>query len=118
MYHRGKCVVDLMGGWRDKDHSVPYDADSLQVVFSTTKGITSIAVAMCVERGFLELRRKVATYWPEFAAQVAKVTSLLRNCYLIVLVCTQLMVTSRWKMRLIGTPSQRDLPHTAPRFPR
>jgi CubicO group peptidase (beta-lactamase class C family) len=69
VYHRGECVVDLMGGWRDKDHTVPYDADALQVVFSTTKGITSIAVAMCVERGLLDYSEKVATYWPEFAAQ-------------------------------------------------
>jgi CubicO group peptidase (beta-lactamase class C family) len=67
VYHRGQCVVDLMGGWRDKDHTVPYGTDALQVVFSTTKGITSIAVAMCVERGLLEYSEKVATYWPEFA---------------------------------------------------
>jgi CubicO group peptidase (beta-lactamase class C family) len=67
VYHRGQCVVDLMGGWRDKDHTVPYYADALQVVFSTTKGITSIAVAMCVERGLLDYNDKVATYWPEFA---------------------------------------------------
>jgi CubicO group peptidase (beta-lactamase class C family) len=64
VYHRGECVVDLVGGWRDKDHTVPYDADALQVVFSTTKGITSIAVAMCVERGLLDYGTKVATYWP------------------------------------------------------
>jgi CubicO group peptidase (beta-lactamase class C family) len=67
VYHRGQCVVDLMGGWRDKDHTVPYGTDALQVVFSTTKGITSIAVAICVERGLLDYNEKVATYWPEFA---------------------------------------------------
>jgi CubicO group peptidase (beta-lactamase class C family) len=67
VYHRGQCVVDLMGGWRDKDHTVPYGTDALQVVFSTTKGITSIAVAICVERGLLDYDEKVATYWPEFA---------------------------------------------------
>ena len=69
IYHRGKCVVDLMGGWRNRDHTEPYSSDSLQVVFSTTKGITSIAVAMCVERGLLNYDEKVATYWPEFAAR-------------------------------------------------
>ena len=69
VYHRGKCVVDLMGGWRDKDQTVPYDNDTLQVVFSTTKGITSIAVAMCVERGLLNYEEKVSTYWPEFATR-------------------------------------------------
>ena len=67
VYHRGQCVVDLMGGWRDKDHTVPYGTDALQVVFSTTKGITSIAVAICVERGLLDYNEKVVTYWPEFA---------------------------------------------------
>jgi CubicO group peptidase (beta-lactamase class C family) len=67
VYHRGQCVVDLMGGWRDKDHTVPYGTDALQVVFSTTKGITSIAVAICVERGLLDYNEKVANYWPEFA---------------------------------------------------
>ena len=67
VYHRGQCVVDLMGGWRDKDHTIPYGTDALQVVFSTTKGITSIAVAICVERGLLDYSEKVATYWPEFA---------------------------------------------------
>jgi CubicO group peptidase (beta-lactamase class C family) len=67
VYHRGQCVVDLMGGWRDKDHTVPYGADALQVVFSTTKGVTSIAVAMCVERGLLDYSENVSTYWPEFA---------------------------------------------------
>ena len=69
VYHRGKCVVDLMGGWRDREQAVPYDADTLQLVFSTTKGITSIAVAMCVERGLLSYEEKVSTYWPEFAAK-------------------------------------------------
>jgi CubicO group peptidase (beta-lactamase class C family) len=68
VYHRGSCVVDLVGGWKDKDHTVPYGEDALQVVFSTTKGITSIAVAMCVEQGLLDYSEKVAAYWPEFAA--------------------------------------------------
>ncbi len=68
VYHRGRCVVDLVGGWQDKDHTVAYGDDALQVVFSTTKGITSIAVAMCVEQGLLDYSEKVAAYWPEFAA--------------------------------------------------
>jgi CubicO group peptidase (beta-lactamase class C family) len=69
VYHRGQCVVDIMGGWRDKDHTIAYDTDAMQVVFSTTKGITSIAIAMCVERGLLNYDEKVSAYWPEFAAK-------------------------------------------------
>lgn len=66
--HRGRVVVDIVGGHRDKAGDVPYDDDTLQLVFSTTKGITSIAVAMCVERGLLDYSEKVSAYWPEFAA--------------------------------------------------
>lgn len=67
VYHRGVCVVDVMGGWRDKEHTIPYGQDSLQTVFSTTKGIMSIAVAICVQRGLIDYSEKVASYWPEFA---------------------------------------------------
>ncbi len=68
VYHRGRLVVDVVGGHRDRAGDVPYDGDTLQLVFSTTKGITSIAVAMCVERGLLDYSEKVSTYWPEFGA--------------------------------------------------
>ena len=66
--HRGELVVDLMGGHRDRNGEVPYGPDALQVVFSTTKGVTALAVAMCVERGLLDYGERVAAYWPEFAA--------------------------------------------------
>ena len=68
VYHRGVKVVDLTGGWFDQSEGRPYDANTLQLVFSTTKGITAIAVAICVQRGWLAYDRPVAEYWPEFAA--------------------------------------------------
>ena len=67
VYHRGNKVVDLWGGSFDSDRTQAYTEDTLQLVFSTTKGITAIAVAMCVERGLLSYDEKVSTYWPEFA---------------------------------------------------
>ena len=67
VYHRGSKVVDLWGGSFDADRSKPYEEDTLQLVFSTTKGITAIAVAMCVERGLLSYDAPVVKYWPEFA---------------------------------------------------
>lgn len=68
VYHRGAKVVDLWGGTFDAEATVPYDEHTLQLVFSTTKGITAIAVAMCVDRGLLDYSAKVVDYWPEFAA--------------------------------------------------
>jgi CubicO group peptidase (beta-lactamase class C family) len=68
VYHRGQKVVDIWGGSFDTTSGRPYDDSTLQLMFSTTKGIAAIAVAMCVQRGLLDYDEKVATYWPEFAA--------------------------------------------------
>lgn len=68
VYHQGRCVVDLVGGFADADRTQPYTDQTLQLVFSTTKGITAIAVALCVQRGLLDYDAAVSRYWPEFAA--------------------------------------------------
>ncbi|MEO7369805.1 MAG: serine hydrolase domain-containing protein [Ilumatobacteraceae bacterium] len=68
VYHRGQRVVDVWGGSFDATGDRPYDDSTLQLTFSTTKGIVAIAVAMCVQRGLIDYDEKVATYWPEFAA--------------------------------------------------
>ncbi|CAN5563865.1 serine hydrolase domain-containing protein [soil metagenome] len=69
VYHRGRCVVDVAAGSFDAAGSAPYDQRTLQLVFSTTKGITAIAVAMCMQRGLLRYDDAVAAHWPEFAAE-------------------------------------------------
>jgi len=68
VYHRGECVVDLYGGWRDpQTKKEPYTSDALQLIFSTSKGVMAAAIALCVERGWLDYDAPVAKYWPEFA---------------------------------------------------
>lgn len=68
VYHHGQRVVHLVGGTFDEAGQQPYTDDTLQLVFSTTKGITAIAVAMCVQRGLIDYDERVSHYWPEFAA--------------------------------------------------
>lgn len=68
VYHRGERVVDLVGGWFDNRATRDYAPDTLQVTFSTTKGVVALAVAMCVERGLLSYEEPVRRFWPEFAA--------------------------------------------------
>ena len=46
----------------------PYDGASLQNVWSSTKVLTSLVVAMLVDRGHLAYEQRVAEVWPEFAA--------------------------------------------------
>ena len=116
VYHRGACVVDLVGGWRDKDHTQPYGDDALQVVFSTTKGITSLAVAMCVQQGLLDYSEPVVTYWPEFAAHgkdTVTVAQLLSHRAGLYTVDGPITLD---EALLWDTVTQR-LAHTAPRFP-
>ena len=69
VYHQGRPVVDLWGGLADRDAGLPWQRDTLQLVFSTTKGMAATCVHLLVERGELDLDAPVARYWPEFAAQ-------------------------------------------------
>jgi CubicO group peptidase (beta-lactamase class C family) len=61
----GNAVVDLWGGVRD-DTGAPYDGDTLQVVFSSTKGAAAACAHLLAQRGQLDLDAPVVTYWPEF----------------------------------------------------
>lgn len=65
--HDGRVVVDLVGGVHP-DGTTPYDASTLQLVFSSTKGAASICIHRLVETGDVDLDAPVADYWPEFGA--------------------------------------------------
>ncbi len=67
VYHRGEKVVDLWGGIRDKASGASWEEDTMTVVFSTTKGMSAMAVAVAHSRGLFDYDEPVAIYWPEFA---------------------------------------------------
>lgn len=69
VYHRGACVVDLWGGWADLAQRTPWQADSLIVVFSVTKGLAAMALNLAAERGAFDWDAPVARYWGGFARQ-------------------------------------------------
>jgi len=68
LYVDGALKVDVWGGIADKDTGQPWTDQTLQLVFSTTKGAAAICVARLVEAGLLDYDAPVCTYWPEFAA--------------------------------------------------
>jgi CubicO group peptidase (beta-lactamase class C family) len=68
VYRHRECVVDLWGGRADRAGERPWTRDTLVNLWSTTKGIAAIAVALLVERGALRYADRVADFWPEFAA--------------------------------------------------
>ncbi|WP_217577844.1 serine hydrolase domain-containing protein [Mesorhizobium sp. GbtcB19] len=63
----GKTVVDLWGGHADAARTRPWRRDTLINVWSSTKGVVALAIAMLVERGKLDYSAPVARNWPEFA---------------------------------------------------
>jgi CubicO group peptidase (beta-lactamase class C family) len=67
VYREGRKVVDLWGGFRNGITQAPWEQDTLVNVFSTTKGVASLAVAVAASHGFISYDAKVADYWPEFA---------------------------------------------------
>jgi CubicO group peptidase (beta-lactamase class C family) len=67
IYHRGKKVVDLWGGIRDEATQAAWEEETLVLVFSTTKGVSALTMALAHSRGLLDYDEKVSTYWPEFA---------------------------------------------------
>lgn len=78
VYRDGRKVVDLWGGFRNGITRAPWQQDTLVNVFSTTKGVASLTVAVAVSRGLISYDAKVADYWPEFA-QAGKDAITLRQ---------------------------------------
>ena len=78
----GEVVIDLWGGFRDRARTKPWTRDTLANVWSTTKGLAALCVALLVDRGKLSYEQSVASLWPEFAAsgkQALTVAQLLSH---------------------------------------
>jgi CubicO group peptidase (beta-lactamase class C family) len=69
VYHRGEKVVDLWGGLRNKATGATWQEDTMVVVYSTTKGLAAMTLAVANSRGWLDYEERVCAYWPEFAQQ-------------------------------------------------
>jgi CubicO group peptidase (beta-lactamase class C family) len=66
-YVGGTKVVDLWGGYRDSRRQDRWQEDTLVLVYSTSKGMAAMAVALAHSRGLLDYDALVSSYWPEFA---------------------------------------------------
>jgi CubicO group peptidase (beta-lactamase class C family) len=68
-YQHGENVVDLWGGVRNKLTGEPWERDTMVLVYSATKGLAAMTLALAHSRGWLDYDERVAAYWPEFAQQ-------------------------------------------------
>lgn len=67
VYRDGRKVVDLWGGYADGRTRRPWAEDTVVTMFSTTKGVSSMAIALAHSRGVIDYDATVASYWPDFA---------------------------------------------------
>jgi CubicO group peptidase (beta-lactamase class C family) len=66
VYVDGREVVNIAAGVKAHHSSEPYDVDTPQIVFSSTKGLVAICANMLAERGLLDIEAPVTEYWPEY----------------------------------------------------
>ncbi|HKE87600.1 MAG TPA: serine hydrolase domain-containing protein [Vicinamibacterales bacterium] len=68
-YYNGVKVVDLWGGVRNGQTGEPWQQDTMVIVYSATKGLAAMTLAIAHSRGWLDYDEQVCAYWPEFAQQ-------------------------------------------------
>jgi CubicO group peptidase (beta-lactamase class C family) len=68
VWHDGRWIADLWGGWGDAARRRPWRRDSIAMPYSVSKPFAAICALVLVDRGSLDLDAPVARYWPEFRA--------------------------------------------------
>ena len=63
-----EIVVNLWGGWANRDHTRPWANDTLAPLYSTTKGISAIVLAWLMDHGLIDYEAPLASLWPAFGA--------------------------------------------------
>ena len=72
VYSNGKLLIDLAGGFKNKDKTELWAPTTTVCVHSTGKGIIAMCLAILIEKDKLNLDSKVSEYWPEFGASNKK----------------------------------------------
>uniref|UniRef100_A0A914Y848 Beta-lactamase-related domain-containing protein n=1 Tax=Panagrolaimus superbus TaxID=310955 RepID=A0A914Y848_9BILA len=66
VFHKNKLVVDLWGGYSDKECRRLWQKDTISVAFSSTKAIASLCIALLVDKHLISYDDKITKFWPEF----------------------------------------------------
>lgn len=68
VWRDGREIITLAGGWKDRQQTQPWTADTMVLVWSATKGLAAACLLhACQEHGVSPVT-PVAAVWPEFAA--------------------------------------------------
>ena len=72
-----EMIVDLHGGFKDESNNKAWDKDTIVNTYSVTKGVTAICIAMLIDRGQLDVNKKVSDYWPEYGCNGKENTKVI-----------------------------------------
>jgi CubicO group peptidase (beta-lactamase class C family) len=78
-YRDSELIVDLWGGIADQASGRPWQQDTLQLIFSGTKGLSAMCILLLCDRGQLDLEKAVAHYWPEFEKEAITVADVMSH---------------------------------------
>lgn len=76
LYVNGHKVVDLWGGWADKNQTRAWQADTLSGFYSVGKALVTLCALHASEHYDIDLDAPVAEVWPEYAQHNKHKTSL------------------------------------------
>lgn len=68
VYHRGRKVVDLWGGFRS-GQGQRWERDTTAASFSTTKGVTSTLLHCLMDQGLASYDDAISKHWPAFGCR-------------------------------------------------
>lgn len=66
VWRDGAEILSLAAGFRDAARSLPWERDTLVLIWSATKGLAAASVLHALERAGLPLEARVMEFWPEF----------------------------------------------------
>ena len=67
VWQNGKELLELHGGFGDARREHPWTKDTLVLIWSATKGIGSACLLHVLQEQKIDIERRVAEFWPEFA---------------------------------------------------
>jgi CubicO group peptidase (beta-lactamase class C family) len=62
----GDIAIDLVGGWADRQRTIPWNPDTLVNFYSVGKAIVALLALRLVDQGLIGLDDPIVSVWPEF----------------------------------------------------
>ncbi len=76
----GRTVVDIWGGFANRDRTTPWEKHSTVCMMSVAKGVTSIAFNMLVDRGLIDVDAPRREVLAESSRRTARPASRCAGC--------------------------------------